>query len=160
MSFPRAEEKFARVRAKHELGRYRAVILHIAYRSGSTYISITFPVLIFNIYYECFFRSGKHSYIPELDSPVGAAGHQLAVGLGVDPDDAVDRVIVSLARGDVTLRPRVPPTDGPSMTSSGRLEPILGIELEAGDAAAAGQSVTVFGRVAHVEDEAILTFYI
>ena len=40
----------------------------------------------------------KSPDIPELDCPVRAGGHELAVRLAVDPDEAVHRVLVALPR--------------------------------------------------------------
>ena len=65
--------------------------------------------------------------IPELDCPVRAGGHELAVRLAVDPDEAVHRVLVALPRpaGHPGPRPRVPPAHTPGLTAPANLRIII-----------------------------------
>ena len=64
--------------------------------------------------------------IPELDCPVCAGGHELAVRLAVDPDEAVHRVLVALPRpGHPGPRPRVPPAHTPGLTAPANLRIII-----------------------------------
>ena len=68
--------------------------------------------------------------VPELDCPVRAGGHELAVRLAVDPDEAVHRVLVALpCPGHPGPRPRVPPAHTPGLTAPANLRIIIFLML-------------------------------
>ena len=94
--FPGATDHPASLRPHQVLGGDGGVVAEETSPLGDVNISQTLPVFVTEINNKSLPTAGEHSGVPELDSPVTTGRHQLTVGLGAGPDQAVDRLTVAL----------------------------------------------------------------
>ena len=95
--FPGATDHPPSLRPHQVLGGDGGVVAEETCPLCDVNISQTFPVFVTEINNKSFPAAGEHPGVPQLYSPVTTGRHQLTVGFGAQPDQAVHRLTVALS---------------------------------------------------------------